>query len=423
MIQNKNKGFQNWWRKLKIIFLVLLLSGCSYLENSQPQLNGPEQLKGEILFWLQNPIGLKESETKKYQKLFQQLVAEFNELYPNIEVLVQFFPSREIFDAFELQVQRGAGPDLILFQSNSKIAPLIEAGILRSLIDLDESNLYPEALQQIRYQDKFYGLPIYLSTQVLCYNKHKVKDQKLPLTLSDLIEQTRQGYSVGIHSGFWETLWGTGIVGGIFQGQVTLAQEEGWSKWIQWMEWLKNAENEPNFILSNDVEALKKAFVTDRLAYVTCSSAWISYFRETLEPNKLGVTLLPAIKNQPGTPLIWASSLFFSKASSPHQNKLAIKLAQFLRNVEQQKQIAAEIPYIPSNNKIEIHSDLYPIKAVLLAQAKNAVGASLDDYAKVRIITDQGNLFYQKVLSGEISPEEAAVEIREMVNRKVPTQP
>ena len=410
---------------LNIGLLLALLSftaSCNTQSKHQNTNKQPETLKGQISMWVETPLSLKEVQSSSNQKLSNNVIEEFRELYPQVKVFVKFFPSNQSWEPFELQVKRGAGPDLLLTYSSTKILSLIRIGALQSLenFEIDQSQFFPEALKQIRYQGELYGLPMYLSTQVLCYNKDRVK--KLPRTLQELIEQARQGSYVGLHSGFTETFWGTGIFGSqLFdaQGQSILAQGEAWSKW---MEWLKDTQNEPNFILSNNAQALQQAFVEGKLAYLTCSSEWIPYFREALGKDKLGATRLPGEANQPATPLLRTGVLLFNRASNPNQTRLALKLAQFLTNVEQQKQIEAEVPFIPSNKNVTVNRHLFPLRATLLDQAQSSVAFSLDDIEKLTVLIDDSDILYRKILAGEITPDEAATKLTQSINRQIKRQ-
>ena len=80
---------------------------------------------------------------------------------------------------------------LDIVKDQNFIVQLIKNKELRAIdeFEIDYSRFSDETIKQIRYQDKIYGLPIYLSTQVLCYNKDKVK--QTPKTLQELIEQAR----------------------------------------------------------------------------------------------------------------------------------------------------------------------------------------------------------------------------------------
>ncbi|MGK7937136.1 MAG: ABC transporter substrate-binding protein, partial [Xenococcaceae cyanobacterium] len=265
---------------------VILTASCNTQRTIQLTSKQPEPLQGEILMWVDAQLKVKEAQSSRSEKVFNDAIEEFRKLYPQVQVFTKIFPSGEIWESFELQVKRGSGPDLLLVKASTEISGLIQTGALKVIDEsqIDQSRFRSEALKQVYYQGKLYGLPMYLSTKVLCYNKDKVKE--LPRTLPELIEQARKGYPVGVYSGFVETLWGTGVFGGrLFdpRGRVILAEGGVWAKgWAKWMKWLKQAQNEPNFILSDNAEALQQAFVEGKLTYLICPSDWIIYFSEAL---------------------------------------------------------------------------------------------------------------------------------------------
>ena len=402
-----------------VLLLLLFASSCKTQPKQQITDNQTEMLQGKISFWVEMLPQLTENPDGTSQKVFQDLITEFSELHPQVQIFAKAVPQENIWELFESQAKLGAGPDILLVSGTSDVPRLIREELLRAVENsaVDQSQFRSEALNTVRYQGQLYGFPLLLSTQVLCYNRDKVKE--LPRTLSELIEQARRGYSVGLHSGFRETFWGSGIFSDRQiddPSQVILSQAEGWG---QWMEWLKNARDEPNFILSRDAIALQEAFVEGKLAYLTCKPAWIDDFREVLGSERVGAMLLPGETNQPATPRLESGILIFNRASNSNQHRLALKLAQFLTNVEQQEQIEAAVPFIPSNQKVMINQQLFPLRNILLEQSRISLGITLDNAEKVELIEEYGNILYRQVLNGELSPDEAVTKLTQIVNSQV----
>ena len=401
--------FNHWILKIGFIIVsTVILASCK---------GTPDTLRGKILFWVEIPPELTLEQYRERQTIINKLLEEFKELHPGTEIYVKFFPFDGIKKPFELQAKRGAGPDIVLLRSTPQALHLIQTGVLRAIdrSDIDTSQFRAEALHAIRYRGQLYGFPILLESQVLCYNRDKVDE--LPSTLEDIIAQARKGYSVGIHSGFKETFWGTGIFGfRLFdeQGRVTAMLGEGWG---QWMAWLKEAQNEPNVIFSGSASALQDAFVGGKLAYFTCASGSIGYLRDALGAERLSATLLPSEHEQPASPGLNSANLVFSRASNDNQHKLAIALARFLTNVEQQEQIEAATPFIPSNINVTIDSQLFPLRSTLIEQSQTAVAVPLDSLEHVNEIESLGNVLYRQVLDGEVSPEEAANQLNQAIDR------
>ncbi|MGF1514335.1 MAG: extracellular solute-binding protein [Elainellaceae cyanobacterium] len=411
----------NCWliRAVLIPLFMILCAGCS-IPVQQQQSQTTEALQGQILLWAELFSNQEDLQRDRPPDLLAGSIAAFTELYPQVQVLVSVFPPGEAREAFEFQVERGAGPDLMLLEIGPELLPVIKSGALRTLKDtaVEEPLFRSETLKHIRYKGEFYGLPLYLSTQALCYNKAKVENEALPQSLSELIAQARRGYSVGIHSGFSETYWGIGVFGGQpfdAQGRIGLLQ---WSSWAEWLKWLKKAQNEPNVVLSDNDTALRQAFIEERLAYLTCETGWLPDFDKALGEGTLGLTVLPQGSEQPAAPILRTGLLLFSQASSPRQAEIALRLAHFLTNVEQQEQAEAAIPFIPSNRRVSINPRLFPIRSTLIEQSRTAVAFSLDNLEGGDRVISSGDRLYRRVLAGDLAPDEAAAQMAAIVLRQ-----
>ncbi|MDJ0902719.1 MAG: extracellular solute-binding protein [Xenococcus sp. MO_188.B8] len=411
-----------WLKKIGLMLVTFSLAISCSMQGQDRTKNQLEELQGEILVWLEMSTESNPNLEDPHKIVFEDSLEEFKELYPRIKVFVKYFARGESIELFESQAKRGAGPDILLVYSNYPIVQLIKNKNLRAIdeFEINLSQFSDEIIKQVRYRDKIYGLPIYLSTQVLCYNKEHIKTT--PKTLAELIEQARQGHSVGLVSGLGETFWGAGIFGGsLFDDSGRLAMNVN-GGWARWMRWLKEAQNEPNFILSNKKEVLRRSFIQGKLAYLVCSTDVIPDFVEAMGKDRLGVTMLPTQGNQPATPLVNVGVSFFNRDSSPNQTQIALKLANFLSNREQQEQTQAAIPIIPSNKNVRFNQKLFPLRSTLHEQSKNAVSISLDERENLAVIVQEGNSVYKKVLEGEISPEEAVARLSQTFNRQLEEQ-
>ncbi|MEM9216864.1 MAG: extracellular solute-binding protein [Cyanobacteria bacterium P01_F01_bin.150] len=404
---------------IALFLIVLLLSvSCSWQNRLQPDTDQPDTLQGQILLWVELPSTGPDNQSGSIQQVVQTSIKDFNKLYPDVQIFLETFPLRQLQTPLRAQIRRGAGPDLLVVRANTDFINIIKDGLLKTVDDKDieASQFRTEALKNVRYQNQTYGLPLFLSTQVLCYNKQKI--EALPNTLDELIQQARQGYSVGLMSGFVETYWGVGSFGGTSvdtQNNVNAAQ---WKAWREWMRWLQSAQNEPNLILSDDPSALQQAFLNGQLAYFGCRSDSIPDFSRLLGKETLGVTLLPGTPNQPASPVMETGVIAFSNASSDQQHRLALRFAQFLTNAEQQKRVAAAIPYIPSNKQVVIDPQLFPIRAALLEQSEDALAITLDEMQHTEEVVKEGDILYQRVLAGELSPNAAETQIKMIVQRE-----
>ncbi|MEM1369656.1 MAG: extracellular solute-binding protein [Cyanobacteria bacterium P01_H01_bin.15] len=389
--------------------------------------NDDLQLSGEIVLWVTFPQNyLTESLTSTYKKVLSRYIENFVTLYPDIKIITKFVPFEELVSSLEHEVDKGLGPDLIYAQSTNLLSLIRAQTILPIRQDvIDPQQFRTQALEQVSYRGKIYGFPVDLDTQSLCYHKQKVKE--LPQTLSELIEQARKGYSVGILSRYEDTLWGTQIFGEQLldqRGRVNLKQIEAWG-WARWMTWLKGVKSEPNFILNENPQALENAFVEEKLAYHVCWSSQIPYLKELLGNNKFGVALLPGVnqtqlnqtQNRRAAPPLIVNALLFSSASSKTQNNISLRFAQFFTNIQQQTQITVQLQaIIPANKNVSLDSRLFPIQAVLQAQSKNSMQLRLEQLEKIQASSNFSQALYAQVMAGAKPPEEAAIELAQLIN-------
>lgn len=383
----------------KSIYLLLAIaffcSGCRNIVSE-----APERVHGRLLLW--HSFEGKEAQT------LNRMLEKYRELYPKIKIVDEFFPEENITEQFELQSNSGLGPDLMI-SSYDKMIPLIRANTLENLNNyhLDLSNYLPRSIGQVTLNDTLYGLPFALETQVLCYNKTKVEQ---PITtLSEMILEVEAQREIAVTSNFLDTLWGMQI----FRSPSKDVPEDiifDPQAWASWLEWLRNAQKYPHFILADQRSSLDQVFAEGQFAYYVCHSEEISDIQATLGADKLGVTILPGLGERTAAPLLFTKAIVFNQGSSTPTTKLALQLASFLTNVEQQTKLALETEsLIPANSQVELDHRLSPIQAVLLAQSKIAIAASLDyvyDFDNADEI--YGELYYSLVMAGEMSSQEAA---------------
>ena len=397
------------YRFLQLIVLVLIvLTGCSPKKAEKISESKGESIQGQILVW--------HSFEGKIQEMMQESFKDYMQIYPNVRIVSEYIPSDQLDQQFRKQVKRGLGPDF-LFTASGVIPSLVHDNLIPVIQDFDFSGYLPTAISHVRYQGKMYGIPTSVITQTLCYNKKKVKLP--PKTLTELLQQAKMGYSVGIWSNFVGTFWGVQAFGGkSFDAKGNFVFDQ--KSWAKWMEWLKNAQTEPNMIFSDSIEGLEQGFMNKRLAYIFCDSSRFPEYSQALGKDNLGVALLPGEGNNPAGPFLYSRVILFNQTSSPQQKKLSLQLAQFFTNPEQTRKRLSllEGSFIPANNNVNVNSRLFPRQSILVEQAKTAIAIPLDQVELARVWAKMGNSLYPQVLGGSIAAEDAAHQITETVNQK-----
>lgn len=391
----------------------------------QDSLQKTEQLSGKLLL-LQPFQG-------EIAQLIANVLQNFQQLNPNVEIISDFIDQAVLIPNFIQKAKNGLGSSVVINLSRN-ILPLAKNNSIQPLPPgaLDLSIYSSTHLAQVRYQDKIYGVPLGSRLELLCYNQAKLPPvdptannpwSQPPSQLDGLIERAKKGYSVGMVSTFEDTFWGMGLFKAQFFNANGLInpQLEGWKEWI---EWLRNANTQPNFILLRNRDILHQSFTEGRLAYYVCKSDEIADLKTILKDD-LRVTVLPKEGDRQATPGLYTNAMMFNHSASPREMDIAIALATFMTNVEQQTLgVIQSQSFLPSNQRVRIAKGLAPLNEVLLRQSQTAVAIPLNDFDRIASVFEQGEIIYQKALAGDISAVEAVSQLTDRVyaQLKLPSQ-
>lgn len=396
------------------MFLLLFLQlGCTpdlLLTDTDENSTATGALNGQILVWFSVPDETTADVASHFEAYLQETTDEFTKIHPNVKIIIEFLAEDEAIAAFIDQYRQGFGPD-ILYTYSINVPELIDTGTIRSF-PVERFNLEsyrPESLKKVEVGEQLFALPVFIRTQVLCYNRSRISQP--PQTLENLVEQSSKGYSVGIPSSFAMTTWGVGLFG---SDNDSLSQQA--AAWAKWLDWLKQARVAPNIVLSRDRQSLIEAFISGKLAFLACGSEEIPLLRKELGPENFGVTFLPKTSEGLPTPPQRVTVVVFNGTSSTNQANIAIRLARFLTNSEQQKRIILALQSIASVNKdVTIDRRLYPIAGTIATQAHSAGFLDGYDLSEINQLIAEAEPIYEKAISGEMSTQEAAQNLQQLV--------
>ena len=396
---------------LAIRQLTSLKEEINYTSNGViPGLTSDSNLKGKILLW--------HTETIHAVRSVKQTITAYQKLHPNIKIIVESLPSNQLTLEIIENTRGGLGPNLVLVNYTA-LLDLIEAEAVSPIEPLPQfKNYLPTALSQVTYQGKIYALPGAILTQVLCYNKTKLKNTKPFKTLDEMLYQANLGYSVGIPSSFMDTVWGLRYYSPtVFKPGGDLSITPG--SWAQWLTWLLKAKSQPNILLETDLLALNQAFEENRLTYLICDASRIDDFQKKLGKDNLGVTLLPYHQGIAASPFLYTKVLALGNSSSIRQRQIALDFAKFATNPEQVRQrIVALEGFIPPDGSLKINPALFPIEATLMNQSKTAIAIPLDKLPIVLRISQQAEELYQRVIAGSLTPDKAGMMLHSLITRQ-----
>jgi maltose-binding protein MalE len=403
-------------QKLKILTITLLLfmAAALTLRTAYLELLAPhtDEVVGTILVW--------HSWEPDEALVLQEIIDKYDDLHPNAQVILTAVEPEDLLVRFEEAADIGFGPDLIL-GPEEWIYPLATVDLIRPIEgQLEESTLeryLPVALDTVRYQGSLYGLPLAVHTMGLYYNKEIISDPAT--TLDELVAAAQAGIEIGLSTSFENAFWGIRAFGGhLFNEERRVILDQG--GFANWLNWLKSAQDIPAFILSNDQRALRTLFAEGRLGYLVDSSQAWTELKAGMNPDQVGVLPLPGGPTGNPAPFLRVESLLFSSASSDQQRTVALDLAQFLTNAEQQTTLMRRTDRIPANNRVRINSRLAPNIAAFAEQARSAVAPPLGQ--RVAELLRLGNDAYTRVLEGLVTPAEAASEATVAINQAIGLQ-
>jgi arabinogalactan oligomer / maltooligosaccharide transport system substrate-binding protein len=164
--------------------LALAAAGCG---GSDPApTTDPKDLRAELTWW-------DTSDPKNEGPAFQELIAKFNQTYPNVKINYQSVPFGEAQNKFKTAAAAKSGaPDIL----RAEVAWVPEFASLGYLYSLDGSELLTDAddyfatpLSSDKFNGKTYGVPQVTDSLALLYNKKIFADAGIsaaPKTWADV---------------------------------------------------------------------------------------------------------------------------------------------------------------------------------------------------------------------------------------------
>jgi arabinogalactan oligomer/maltooligosaccharide transport system substrate-binding protein len=290
---------------------------------------------------------------------------------PGVEVLVQL-QEADLEDRYIRATSSGLGPDLLL-SSSVHVRPLAEAGALRTIDELVSDDLRERflsvALRTLRYNERLYGLPAALDTQVLYFNRQLVEQPAA--TVEQLMQEANSGRRILMNSQFVDAIWSARAFGVNLFDEAGRPQKAigGIANWLTWMEQVRDT---PAFIIDDNVPALRERFLQGDIPYYVGHANELNLLEEALGRD-LGVAQLPSGPGGSAGPFLTTTALMFNAMSSPRQIERALDLARFLTSSDQQAALMREANVVPANVRTRISEGLYPQIATVTAQARTAI--------------------------------------------------
>ncbi len=409
---------KNFTPLLLCLLPLLLLTSCG-----RPETNGT--LGGRMLLW--------HTWSNGDAAALNDVLTTFQEIHPDVTIKQQQFADMEdMLTQFQVAADAGLGPDLLI-APGQQVRPLADAGLLSPIeAALDEPTVQrydPAALDSLRYANGLFGLPTTMDTLVLYYDTTLVEQPAA--TLDALLAEAAQGRVVAMSTNFTDAFWGVQAFGGsLFDADHRVILDRG--GFANWLAWLKEARDAPGMLLDSSREVLRNRFIEGNVAYyVGYASEYSMIIDGTPEqkanaandndappPGKaeeaVGVAMLPTGPTGGAAPFLTVQAFLFSAVSSDNQRTLALELAKFVTNAEQQSTLMRETRLIPANNRVRVNPRLNPLVAVFTAQARAAV--PILNIPEMDAVFRFGGDAYTRVLEGVLDPAEASTTVTAAIN-------
>lgn len=288
---------------------ILLLTGCGK--------KGPSER--EITFWAYAP-----GEQDKVRKV-AALAEKYNQEHPGTRVKIVFVAKGDFNTKINTAIAVGANPDCSYLDSGL-VSRFAKDNILFCLDDfvnggdLNLQDFYPGAMKMVKYQNKFYGIPLNQTCIALFYNKDLVKDP--PQTWDELLAVSKQVYVPGKVAAFavpkgdgygsWMFPAFVSSAGGSMlndnETQAVFDQQPGVEALQLWVDLLKYS---PRLITDS-----ANAFELGRVA-MSLNGPWaIEGIKTNFPKLRYGITLIPK-KKQFATNIGGESLVIYQNSQDP----------------------------------------------------------------------------------------------------------
>ncbi|RLC61948.1 MAG: hypothetical protein DRI79_07525 [Chloroflexi bacterium] len=293
------------------------------------------------------------------EEILWAAVEQFHERYPQIEIRMEGMERDALREKYAVSAAAGVAPDLVLASSDAAIEWAAQ-GFIQPLDDVEEegrlADVYPAALDTLRYEGRLWGIPIRASTVALYYNRELFDEWGLepPSTTDELRAMVQEGYAtLALPNHIYYTYGFLEGYGGqlVDEGGNVVVESEGtyaYLNFIRDLVWSRNVRYGP----AGEVQPLFQ----DYEAAMIIDGVWmLPAYRESLG-EALGVALLPRVAEtgRYSAPVLSTDACLISAAVSDADREAAVAFALFLTGEDFQAMLVETGNAIPINMGVRI---------------------------------------------------------------------
>lgn len=320
-------------------------------------------------------VNLWHSWTEPEQLAWQQVISDFVEYCPNLQVATTFI-TKTIFTeqlSATLGISVEISPPDFFIGSHALLETYQKKGLVRSITPLvpedSLTNYLPRSVTGLRVGKELYGLPQALHLPTFYYRADLIEEPAK--TFSDLQVHAQRGLTVAINIGFYDVLWGasafncTTCQSGQFfneQNEFLLTEEE----LAEWHTWLKTISQTEGFVLSTNQAKLEQMFIEGKIVYLIADDKFLGEAQATLGVAKVKVTPLPhSMSDEFSKPFLNVDGFLFYQEATETQVKLAIKFAQFATSNSNQTLLMELANFVPTNSLAIIKAESHGMVTII----------------------------------------------------------
>src|SRR5699024_6414518 len=344
----------------------------------------------------------------------------------NVKIKVVEKAYAQNIEDLRLDGPAGTGADVIAIPGD-QIGTAVTEGLLKEIdVDEDTQNSFTDSAMQSQIIDeKVYGLPYAVETQLLFYNKDIISEEEVPNTLGEWydysLDRTRSGkdqygliatfdqlyYAYGIINGYGGYIFNTDEKGDFDESDIGLANEGA----IEGADIIKKFYDEkvfPSGIIGEQGTNTLDSLFTEGKAAAVISGPWaIDAYKEA--GISYGVKELPMLDN--GEHMSSCIGVKSYNVSTYSKNpELAEKLIKFLSNEENQKtryEITQEIPAVEALSSDPVLNESESAIAIA-EQSKHA--ELTPNITEMNQVWESYEAALQTIASGKAEPKDALPE-------------
>lgn len=378
-----------------------------------PASAAPADVSGTITFW--------DTTNEQEQKVFKDLITDFQAKYPGVKVTYQPTAFDGARDKFKTAAQGGNAPDVM----RAEIAWTPEFADLGYLLPLDgkvDTSDYLDApLNYNKYGDQLWGIPQVTDALALLYNKDLLDKAGVqpPTTFEELKAAAGKVKETAKVDGFYmrgDSYWLLPYFYG-FGGEHALVNAEekkitvNKAENVQALEFVADLMKSPgvakNTDFPNDYGNAMTAFKDGKVAMILngpWASSDILSGKVFKTPDNLGIAPIPAGPAGTGSP-VGGHNLVISNTTK--NEAAALAFIEFINSAESQAKISK------ANNTIPTRKSAYDQPDVTSNQVVTDFKAVIEAATNRPVIPEGGQLFdsltqnFQKVLAGQAEAKSA----------------